>query len=88
MHHDSYGAREALHEGDSIVWTTLETGGTRYAALFNTGETPLDYAILPEQIGFTGWTGGMELWSRQPAVVRDGCLTATVPPHGVRLYRF
>ncbi|WNS46024.1 glycoside hydrolase family 27 protein [Paenibacillus sp. MMS20-IR301] len=88
MHKDSYGAKEALHEGDLIVWTAEEAGGSRYAAVFNTGDSPLPVELALEPLGLAGYATGTELWSCAPAVLAGGQLQADVPAHGVRLYRF
>ncbi|SFF08774.1 Alpha galactosidase A [Paenibacillus algorifonticola] len=88
MHRESHGAKEALCQGDLIVWTAEYTDGARYAAVFNVGENPLPLNLAIEQIGLTGITGGTELWSGEPAELTAGSLQATIQPHGVRLYRF
>lgn len=89
MQRESHGARETLHDGDLIVWTAQEDGGARYAAVFNTGDSGLSASLTSELIGFADWgSGGTELWTKEAAEVQHGCLTAFVPPHGVRLYRF
>ncbi|WP_310551682.1 glycoside hydrolase family 27 protein [Paenibacillus glufosinatiresistens] len=89
LHRESGGAREALRRGPAVVWTAEESGGAVYAALFNTGETPLALRLSPEELGLAAFPGGgTELWSGQPARLAEGALDAGVPPHGVRLYRF
>ncbi|GJM68536.1 hypothetical protein HMSSN036_07520 [Paenibacillus macerans] len=88
MHQESRGAKEALRQGDLIVWTAEDTGSSRYAAVFNIGENPLPLDLALEQVGLTGIAAGTELWSGAPAELTAGTLRATVPPHGVRLYRF
>jgi hypothetical protein len=88
MHRESRGAKEALREGDLIVWTSEEPEGSRYAAVFNIGENPLPLNLILERIGLTGAASGTELWSGAPAELASDVLQATVPPHGVRLYRF
>ncbi|MMZ61690.1 Alpha-galactosidase A precursor [compost metagenome] len=88
MHRESRGAKEALRQGDLIVWTAEDGEGSRYAAFFNVGESPMDLELAASQIGLTDWTAGTELWSGTPAEVAAGVLRTHVPPHGVRLYRF
>jgi len=87
MHRESYGAREALCKDDLIVWTAGHADGTRYAAVFNIGESPLQLDLALEEIGLSASTG-TELWSGAPAELTAGALQTTVPPHGVRLYSF
>lgn len=84
---ESYGAREALCRGELIVWTAEHNDGTRYAAVFNTGESPLQVELDLEEIGLSA-AAGTELWSGEAAELSAGTLQTTVPPHGVRLYSF
>ncbi|MNB87979.1 Alpha-galactosidase A precursor [compost metagenome] len=84
---ESHGAREALCKGELIVWTAAHNDGTRYAAVFNTGEAPLQVELALEEIGLSA-VAGTELWSGEAAELAAGTLQTTVPPHGVRLYSF
>lgn len=90
MHRESRGAKEALRQGDLIVWTAEHADGSRYVAAFNTGESPLqlDLPINQLESGLTDAITGTELWSSTPAELSSGVLQASIPPHGVRLYRF
>ncbi|MUG86016.1 alpha-galactosidase [Paenibacillus timonensis] len=88
MHRESRGAREAIREGDLIVWTAEHPEGFGYAAVFNLGESPLTLELPLERIGISGVTAGFELWSGATAELTvSGELPTTVPSHGVRLYR-
>ena len=88
MHQESRGAKEALRQGDLIIWTAEDTDGSRYAAIFNIGDSLLPLELDIEQIGLGGNTAGTELWSGAPAELTTGVLRTNVSPHGVRLYRF
>lgn len=88
MHQESRGAKEALRQGDLIIWTAEDTDGSHYAAIFNIGESLLPLMLDIEQIGLGGNTAGTELWSGAPAELTTGVLRTNVSPHGVRLYRF
>ncbi|GJM78862.1 alpha-galactosidase [Paenibacillus sp. HMSSN-139] len=89
MHRESRGAKEALRQEDLIVWTAEHPEGFRYAAVFNVGEYPLPLDLPLERIGLPRAAAGSELWSGIPAeLAAAGKLRTTVPPHGVRLYRF
>ncbi|MBU5672216.1 glycoside hydrolase family 27 protein [Paenibacillus brevis] len=90
MHRESRSAKEALRQGDLIVWTAEHADGSRYVATFNTGESPLQLDLPMDQLGagLTGAITGTELWSSTPAELASGVLQARIPPHGVRLYRF
>ncbi|MEK3875989.1 glycoside hydrolase family 27 protein [Paenibacillus sp. FSL M7-0420] len=87
MQRESHGAREALYRDELIVWTAAHDDGTRYAAVFNTSNSPLPVDLSLEEIGLGGAAAGTELWSQTPAELSGGgVLQTTVPPHGVRLY--
>jgi hypothetical protein len=88
MHRESYGAREALCREDLIIWTAEHGDGTRYAAVFNVGDSPLNVDLALEEIGLGTAAAGTELWSGAPAELRSGSLQTTIPPHGVHLYSF
>lgn len=88
MQQESSGAREALRQGDLIVWTAEHADGSRYVAAFNIGESPLQLELAMDQIGLSAAGAGSELWTGAPAELVSGALQAVVPPHGVRLYRF
>lgn len=88
MHRESRGAKEALRQGDLIVWTAEHPEGFRYAAVFNVGKSSLPLELPLEQIGLSDISSGTELWSEAPAeLTTAGELRTTIPPHGVRLYR-
>lgn len=88
MHRESFGAQEVLREGGLIVWTAEHADGSRYAAVFNTGESGQAYELPADRIGLAGRAEGAELWSGEPADLTAGLLRTEVPSHGVRLYRF
>ncbi|WP_340021973.1 glycoside hydrolase family 27 protein [Paenibacillus sp. FSL K6-1096] len=86
MQRESHSAREALCRDDLIVWTAAHDDGTRYAAVFNIGSSPLPVNLSLAEIGLGGVAAGTELWSQTPAALNAGALLTTVPAHGVRLY--
>lgn len=88
MQRESHGAREALYRDDLIVWTAAHDDGTRYAAVFNIGSSPLAVDLALAEIDLGGVAAGTELWSQTPAELNAGSLQTTVPAHGVRLYSF
>lgn len=88
MQRESHSASEALYKDELIVWTAAHDDGTRYAAVFNTSNSPLPVDLNLEEIGLGGVAAGTELWSQTPAELSSGVLQTTVPPHGVRLYSF
>lgn len=87
MHKSSCAARQVSRKDDRIVWSAEDGDGVRFAALLNTGESTAEVSVEMAELGLDGNAEGLELWSRQPVSITQGRLTATVPPHGARLYR-
>jgi hypothetical protein len=90
--------RELLRDGELVVWAAESTTTPdRFAAVFNTGEEPLEAALplgdlgLGEKASWDAWSA-VEAWSgedsRAGTAASGGALHCTVPPHGVRFHRF
>lgn len=79
--------RREINGCEYILWTAANAGGGGYFALFNAGEkngnVKLDLADLEaaDKLDCT------ELWSGEKAVF-DKIADITVPPHGVKAFRF
>lgn len=79
--------RREINGGEYILWTAANAEGGGYFALFNAGEkngtVKLDLADLEaaDKLDCT------ELWSGEKAVF-DGFAEISVPPHGVKAFRF
>ena len=79
--------RREINGSEYILWTAANAGGGGYFALFNAGEkngnVKLDLADLEaaDKLDCT------ELWSGEKAVF-DKIADITVPPHGVKAFRF
>ncbi len=79
--------RREINDSEYILWTAANAEGGGYFALFNAGEkdgtVKLDLADLEaaDKLDCT------ELWSGEKAVF-DGFADITVPPHGVKAFRF
>lgn len=79
--------RREINDSEYILWTAANAGGGGYFALFNAGEkngnVKLDLADLEaaDKLDCT------ELWSGEKAVF-DKIADITVPPHGVKAFRF
>jgi hypothetical protein len=75
--------------GRAIVWTAHEPkGGSRsFLAVFNVGDTPLDYSYGWKQLGLKGKEHPVrDLWQAQDMGRQPG-LKGTLPPHGAALFR-
>ncbi|MGG4484055.1 alpha-galactosidase, partial [Paenibacillus illinoisensis] len=88
LNQDSHGAKETLRQGNLIVWTAEAADQSRYAALFNVGDSELPVSLSVEDISLPGFTSGTELWNETPAELAGDILQTNIPSHGVRLYRF
>ncbi|MET3942153.1 alpha-galactosidase [Paenibacillus sp. PvP094] len=88
LNQDSHGAKERLRQGNLIVWTAEAADQSRYAALFNVGDSELPVSLSVDDIGLTGFTSGTELWNETPAELTEDVLQMNIPSHGVRLYQF
>lgn len=91
MHRESHSAREALHQGDLIVWTASHVDGSTYVAVFNVGEQsalPVELNLNTVGLSLSATSHGTELWSGDVTEVNEDILRTDVPSHGVRLYRF
>jgi len=75
--------------GRAIVWAAHEPkGGKRsFLAVFNLGDTPLDYSYSWKQLGLNGKEHPVrDLWQAQELGRQPG-LKGTLPPHGAALFR-
>lgn len=72
--------------GERVAWTAQGERGQTYLALFNLGETD---AVLPasyDEPGRSGPVHAEELWSGKVLNSGPDALSASVPPHGVRVF--
>jgi hypothetical protein len=75
--------------GRGVVWRAEEPkGGKRsFIAVFNVGDTPLDYSYTWKQLGVKGSEHKVrDLWQAQESE-RVKLLSGTLPPHGAGLFR-
>jgi hypothetical protein len=79
--------REALQEGDLILWTAGDTDGhTRYAAVFSQSDTPVHVSVPLGSLGARPDDHIRELWTRTD-IPHDGHhLRVHLPAHGATLY--
>jgi alpha-galactosidase len=84
----SSGGYELFERGSSVAWeANAASGGDRYVALFNTGDTPADVAVTWDELGVTGKQEVRDLWQKQDLGAQDGRFAAKLNPHGTGLYR-
>jgi hypothetical protein len=86
---DTIAAKRVANAGNQQVFAKVEPNGDAIVGLFNTGETPQKVSVQASAVGLPGnkhhypldnlWTG-----KREEA---GAVISATVPPHGVVLYR-
>ena len=81
-------ARQVLRDEEKAVWTASgpETG-TRYAALFNLSDAPAWVGASWEELSLPA-APGTELWTGEALPLREGGLSACLPPHACAAYRF
>lgn len=87
MHRDSTGARLVSRTGPRIVWAAEGPDGERYAALFNTGDEPLELTLPFGDLGIQGPVKIKELWTAAESAAEDRRIQTVLPPHGSALYK-
>ncbi|MBW5445339.1 alpha-galactosidase [Cohnella sp. CFH 77786] len=87
MHRHSGGARQVIRDGSRIVWAADGPDGTKYAALFNTGEEAHEVRVSLEALGCRDGAKGKDLWTGSEMGRLEGGLSAVIPPHGASLFR-
>ncbi len=81
-------ARQVLRDEEKAVWTASDPEtGTRYAALFNLSDAPARVGASWEELSLPA-APGTELWTGEALPLREGGLSACLPPHACAAYRF
>ena len=86
---DGIAAKRIANTGDRQVFAKKETNGDAIIGLFNTGETVENVSIQASAAGLPENSRGYslkDLWTGRTTKT-SGLVSATVPPHGVVLYR-
>lgn len=86
---DGIDASQISRNATSVVEAKTEPGGDGIAGLFNTTTRPEVISTTASAIGMSGDSHGYllkDLWSNRMRHT-TGKISATVPPHGVALYR-
>lgn len=86
---DAIAAKRIVNAPDRQVFAKLETNGEAIVGLFNTGEQAQEVSIQASAVGLRESKGGYslkDLWTGKTTKA-SGAIHATVPAHGVALYR-
>lgn len=84
----SSGGHELFRHGDQVAWVA-EAPGTRdkYVALFNIGERPTQIGVSWRELSLQGSCSVRDLWQRKDLGEHAETFSATVTPHGARLFK-
>ncbi len=86
---DSIAAKRVVNSGDQQVFAKMEPNGEAIVGLFNTGGTAEKVSVQASAVGLPGNESGLSLlnlWAGEKTKT-SGAISATVPSHGVVLYR-
>jgi len=86
---DSIAAKRVVKTADQQVFAKTESNGEVIVGLFNTGENAEKISIQASALGLPESKRGFsahDLWTGKTKKI-TGEVSATVPPHGVALYR-
>ena len=78
--------RQLWRRGDAVAWTARGERGQTYLALFNLGETGATCSASYSELGISSAVHVEDLWSGEVLPPGPDALSATVPPHGVRVF--
>jgi hypothetical protein len=83
-----YDARQLFRTATQCVWVSKIPGSKAInAAFFNLGEATTDVSATFEALGLSGKCAVRDLWQKQDIGSITKQMTATVPPHGARMFR-
>lgn len=88
VNQQSSNGREILRKGDQIAWIAdIPNTSDKYLALFNVGETPLEFPIAFTEIGFDSPVRIRDLWQGTDLGVHEDIFASELQPHASGLYR-
>ncbi len=80
--------RECLRNGSQIAWLAdIPDSPDKYLALFNAGETPLEFPLALSEIGLKGPVLIHDLWTQSNLGVYERTFSKQLKPHASSLYR-
>jgi len=86
---DLIAAKRVVNSGDQQVFAKMEPNGDAIVGLFNTGGTAEKVSVQASAVGLPGNESALSLqnlWTGEMTKT-GGAISATVPSHGVVLYR-
>jgi len=83
----SYGARQVMRTGDTVIWASNDEDGSKYVAFFNTSFTPTQPEISFMNLGISGTYKARDLWLRQDVGEFTGRIGTNVNVHGARIFK-
>jgi alpha-galactosidase len=81
--------RLLLKDSDIYIWTADSPKGDKYLAIFNArdDQKPQEVTVNRKLLGIKASTEVTDLWSHKKVSIFGESFSATVPRHGVKLYR-
>ena len=86
---DTIAAKRVVDNGNQQIFAKVEANREAIVGLFNTGEAATEISVQPSAAGLQENAGGYsldDLWTGKTEKA-NGAISATVPAHGVVLYR-
>ena len=86
---DAIAAKRVSHSSTTQVFTKTEPGGDTIVGLFNTGDSAQTVSVTAKQAGLPAAAQYQlrDLWTHQSSTSTGKTISASVPAHGVVLYR-
>ena len=85
---DSIAAKRLVNGSDTQVFAKTEANGDVIVGLFNTGANPQTVSVQDKKLGLSSGSHSLDdLWTHQTSTSSGSTISATVPAHGVALYR-
>ncbi|WP_138752607.1 glycoside hydrolase family 27 protein [Paenibacillus sinopodophylli] len=86
LHRNGRGARQLYREEERVAWVAEDASGTKFVALFNTGEQEASVGVSLEQLGLTRAPQVRNLWTQEDLGTLDE-LSFSLPPHSSLLLK-
>lgn len=83
----TFGARQVMRTEDTVIWTTTDEDGSKYAAFFNLSYAATKPGISLMNLGIFGACEAEELWTGEKQSGVKGRLETELAAHGAALYR-
>lgn len=84
---DSRNAREIMNVCDTIVWQAEDDAGNTYAAVFNTGSTPVTREITLDKLELYGSYSLRNLWAQEDEGIVTNSVICSLDVHDAVLYK-